>query len=118
MNFTKLKKILLRLYKFYVKKHFSKLILALILSFCVAGGTAAIAWLLDPAIKKLFIEKELSFILLIPLAIILAFGIKGLSLYLARIIMIRVSEEIMKDVRLDLLKSILLKNMMFQTLQI
>jgi hypothetical protein len=48
MNISNLKKILLRLYKFYIKKHFKKLILALILSFAVAGGTAAIAWLFDP----------------------------------------------------------------------
>ncbi len=102
----KAKKIITTLYKNYTLKHWKKIVTSLLLSVLVAGSTSAIAWLLDPAIKKLFIEKELSFILLIPLAIILAFGIKGLSLYLARIIMIRVSEEIMKDIRLDLLKSI------------
>jgi subfamily B ATP-binding cassette protein MsbA len=58
MNISNLKKILLRLYKFYIKKHFKKLILALILSFAVAGGTAAIAWLLDPAVKKIFMEQD------------------------------------------------------------
>ena len=60
MNFATIKKNLLRLYSSYVKKHFSKLVLALILSFAVAGGTAAIAWLLDPAIKKIFIEQDKS----------------------------------------------------------
>ena len=102
----KAKEIITTLYKNYTLKHWKKIVTSLLLSVLVAGSTSAIAWLLDPAIKKLFIEKELSFILLIPLAIILAFGIKGLALYLERIIMIRVSEEIMKDVRLDLLKSI------------
>ena len=58
MNFSTLKKILLRLYESYVKKHFYKLILTLFLSFAVAGGTAAIAWLLDPAIKKIFIDQD------------------------------------------------------------
>ena len=52
MKYDSIKTNLLRLYRSYVKKHFSKLIAALILSFAVAGGTAAIAWLLDPAIKK------------------------------------------------------------------
>ena len=56
MNFSTLKKTLFRLFNQYVKKHLYKLALALILSFCVAGGTAAIAWLLDPAVKKIFIE--------------------------------------------------------------
>ena len=51
-------KILHRLFHSYVKQHFFKLLLALILSFGVAGGTAAIAWLLDPAVKKIFIDGE------------------------------------------------------------
>ena len=82
MKFAVLKKILSRLYKNYIKKHFGKLILALILSFGVAGGTASIAWLLDPAIKKIFVEKNSTMIFLIPLAIVMAFAVKGFSLYL------------------------------------
>ena len=58
MKFPILKKILLRLYNNYIKKHFGKLILALLLSFGVAVGTAAIAWLLDPAVKKIFMEQD------------------------------------------------------------
>ena len=76
MSVFNLKKHLQRLYKSYVKKYLFKLILALILSFGVAGGTAAIAWLLDPAVKKIFIEQDAQMILLIPLAIILAFSVK------------------------------------------
>ena len=49
MKFPTLKKIVLRLYNFYIKDHFGKIVIALFLSFGVAGGTAAIAWLLDPA---------------------------------------------------------------------
>ena len=64
MNFSTLKKVLLRLLNSYVKKHLKKLALALLLSFCVAGGTAAIAWLLDPAVKKVFIEKDNTMMLL------------------------------------------------------
>ena len=78
MNFSVLKKTLLRIYKSYVKKHYIKLIFALLLSFCVAIGTATIAWLLDPAVKKVFIEQDNTMMLLIPLAIVLAFSGKGL----------------------------------------
>ena len=49
-----------RLYKDYSKKYLDKIILSALLSVLVAGSTSAIAWLLDPAIKKLFIEKERS----------------------------------------------------------
>ena len=70
MKLPTLKKIIYRLYNFYVKKHLFKLFIALLLSFAVAGGTAAIAWLLDPAVKKIFIEQDKSMALLIPIAII------------------------------------------------
>ena len=107
MNFTTLKKNLLRLYNSYVKKHFYKLILALILSFGVAGGTAAIAWLLDPAVKKIFIEQDTTMLFLIPLAIVLAFSIKALSLYSARYILIKVGNEVVKNLQKQLSSCVL-----------
>jgi hypothetical protein len=67
MKFPALKKIILRLYNFYVKEHLGKILLALFLSFGVAGGTAAIAWLLDPAVKKIFIDQDKTMMLLLPL---------------------------------------------------
>ena len=107
MNFSTIKKNLLRLYKEYVKKHFSKLGLALILSFAVAGGTAGIAWLLDPAIKKIFMEQDKSMMLLIPIAIVLAFSVKGISLYFARSILIRIANEVVKSLQMKLSSCIL-----------
>ena len=75
MNFSEVKKILLRVFNSYVKKHFKKLILALLLSLLVAASTGAIAWLLDPAIKKIFVEQDKTMMLLIPIAIALTFAI-------------------------------------------
>jgi len=107
MNFLTLKKNLLRLYKSYVKKHFYKLILALILSFGVAGGTAAIAWLLDPAVKKIFIERDHSMLIIIPFAIVIAFSTKGLCLYFARSILIKVGNEVVKILQIQLSSCVL-----------
>ena len=107
MNFSTLKKILLRLYIQYVYKHLYKLILALILSFGVASGTAAIAWLLDPAVKKIFIEQDNTMLLLIPIAIVLAFCTKGLSLFFARTILIRIGNEVVKSLQMKLSSCIL-----------
>ena len=92
--------ILKRLYKDYTKKYFNKIILSAAFSILVAGSTSAIAWLLDPAIKKLFIEKDQSLIIIIPLMIIVAFTVKGSSLYFAKATMISVGEEIKKNSRL------------------
>ena len=47
-----------RLYKDYSKKYLDKIILSAVFSILVAGSTSAIAWLLDPAIKKIFIDQE------------------------------------------------------------
>ncbi len=94
MNFKELKLILGRLFHEYVKKHIKKIFLALLLSIIVAASTSAIAWLLDPAVKKIFIEKNTTLSFVIPILIIVAFAGKGLSLYIARILIIRVGEEV------------------------
>jgi len=107
MKFNELKKTLLRLFNSYVKKYFSKLILSLILSLVVAGSTGAIAWLLDPAIKKIFVDQDKTMMLLIPIAIALTFTIKGASLYAARIILINISNKVVKNMQTQLASCIL-----------
>ena len=104
MNKTEIYK---RLYKDYSKKYLDKIILSAIFSILVAGSTSAIAWLLDPAIKKLFIEKDQSLIFVIPFLIIIAFSTKGFSLYLAKATMISVGEEIKKKLQFDMIKSLI-----------
>ena len=81
-----------RLYNQYTSRFIIKIILAALLSVLVAISTSATAWLLDPAIEKIFINKDQTLIVLIPFAIILAFTTKGISLYLAKLIMINVGE--------------------------
>ncbi len=102
MDIPTLKKILLRLFNNYIKSHLLKVVVALILSFCVAGGTAAIAWLLDPAIKKIFVEEDPSMLLLIPGAIVFAFAAKGLSLFFARKILIKLGNEVVRVLQIEL----------------
>ena len=96
-----------RLYKDYTKKYLDKIILSALLSILVAGSTSAIAWLLDPAIKKIFIEKDQSLIIIIPLFIIIAFTTKGLSLYYAKATMISVGEEIKKKLQFDMVNTLI-----------
>ncbi|MDC0396358.1 ABC transporter ATP-binding protein/permease [Candidatus Pelagibacter sp.] len=99
--------ILKRLFFEYTKKHIKKISLSLFFALLVAGSTSAIAYLLDPAIKKIFIEKDQTLILLIPILIIIAFATKGMSLYLAKILMIGVSEEVRKDLQCDMLGNLI-----------
>ena len=81
------KQIVKRLYNDYIKKYIFKIFLAAFFSILVAGSTSATAWLLDPAIENIFLNKDETLIYLIPLAIIIAFSTKGISLYLAKILM-------------------------------
>jgi len=96
-----------RLYATYTKKYLKNIFIAFFFSILLAGSTSSVAYLLDPAIKKLFIEQNQSLILIIPFAIVLAFAIKGASLYLARVIMIGVSEEVKRDIQNDVFASLL-----------
>ena len=99
MKFDELKKILKRLFREYVRKHVKRILIALILSIIVAGSTSGIAWLLDPAVKKIFIDQDRTLAWIIPVLIIVAFTSKGLSLYLARINIIRVGEEVAGELK-------------------
>ena len=96
-----------RLYKNYTKKYLKNILIAFIFSLLLAGSTSSVAYLLDPAIKKLFIEQNQSLIFVIPVLIIIAFTVKGASLYIARVIMIGVSEEVKKDIQKDIFSSLL-----------
>ena len=98
-------KIIKRLFKNYTSKFLDKILLAGFFSIMVAASTSATAWLLDPAIEKIFINKDQTLIILIPLAIIIAFSTKGISLYFAKLLMINVSEEVKKILQTDMLKS-------------
>ncbi len=99
--------ILKKLYNQYTKQFLPKILFSIFFSLLVAGSTSAIAWLLDPAIKKIFIEKDQTLILLIPAAIIIAFTTKGLSLYIAKTTLIKVGQEVTKILQLQLMKSII-----------
>ena len=96
-----------RLFFEYTKKHLHKIAFSLFFAILVAGSTSSIAYLLDPAIKKIFIEKDQTLIFIIPLFIIIAFTTKGLSLYFAKVLMIGVSEEVRKDLQCDMLDSLI-----------
>ena len=98
--------IIKRLFFDYTKKHINKIILSVFFALLVAGSTSAIAYLLDPAIKKIFIEKDQALIIIIPIFIIIAFAVKGFSLYVAKALMIGVSEEVRKDLQCDMLNNL------------
>ncbi len=107
MEFKEIKIILKRLYKEYVKFHIKIIVLCLFLSFLVAGSTSATAYLLDPAVKKIFVEKDQTLAWLIPIAIIAAFTTKGFSLYFARYNILKIGNLVSGEIQKKVAKSIL-----------
>ena len=107
MTFEELILILKRIYREHVKYHLKKIFIALILSIIIAGTSSATAWLLDPAVKKVFIDQDTTLSWIIPIAIIFVFSGKGLSLYFARTIIIRVGEEIAGELNRKIANNIL-----------
>ena len=100
-------KILKRLYKDYTKKYIKKILLSVFFTLLLATSTSSVAYLLDPAIKELFIKQSTTMLYIIPLAIVFAFAIKGVSLYIAKVIMIGVAEEVRKDMQIDMFNSLI-----------
>ena len=111
MEIQEIIKILKRLYKDHIKKQIKRILFALILSIFVAASTSATAWLLDPAVKKIFIDQDKTFAWLIPMLIIIAFSTKGVSLYLARINIIKVGAIISGELQKKLAKSIIFSDL-------
>tara|TARA_Y100001958_G_C21225997_1_gene551418 strand:- start:285 stop:2027 length:1743 start_codon:yes stop_codon:yes gene_type:complete len=107
MKFEELKIILKRLYKDHINRYLSRIFLSLFLSLIVSLSTSAIAWLLDPAVKKIFIEKNDTYAWIIPLAIIIAFSSKGICLYIARILLIKTGQDISGELQTKVAKYIL-----------
>jgi len=99
-----------RLYRNYVKEHMWRVFSAAILSLVVAGTTSAIAWLLDPAVKKIFIENDRTFAILIPISIIIVFTAKGLSLYFARLLIIVLGYRVIEKLQGQMTGHILLSD--------
>ena len=100
-------KIFKRVYKDYTKKYIKQIFTAILFSLFVAGSTSSIAWLLDPAIEKIFIEKDQSLLFIIPGLIIVAFTVKAFALYMAKVIMIDVAENIKKKLQFDMLSTLI-----------
>ncbi len=107
MEFKELKTILKRLYKDHINRYLNRIFLSLFLSLIVSISTSAIAWLLDPAVKKIFIENNQTYAWIIPLAIIIAFSSKGICLYIARILLIKTGQQISGELQTKVAKFIL-----------
>ena len=99
-----------RLYKNYVKKRLWRVFAALFFSVIIASTTSATAWLLDPAVKKIFMDNDRTFAVLIPIAIIIVFAAKGASLYAARSLILVLGYRVIQEIQGQMAGHILLSD--------
>ena len=98
--------ILNRLFKDSIKPHIGKLSISLFFMIIIGLTTGATAWLLDPAIDKIFIDKDPQMILLIPLGIIGILFTKGTANFFQVSIITEVSQKIIADTQIKMFAKI------------
>ena len=99
-----------RIFRTQVKRYIPELSLTFLFIIITSLTTAATAWLLDPAIKEIFINKNTKMLYFIPLAIILTFLIKAFSIYGTKIITTKVGMKIIKNIQTLMIKKFLLSD--------
>ena len=99
--------ILSRLFRDSIKPYLSRLISSLFFMVIIALCTGATAWLLDPAIEKIFLDKDSSMLIIIPLAIIGTLLIKSLSTYIQVFLLNSVAQNVIADTQIKLFKKII-----------
>ena len=99
--------LLLRIFNNYIRKHSQKIFIAVICMIIVSATTAINAWMMQPVLDDIFINKDKSLILIIPLAILIIAIIKGISSYIQSILMSFVSYKIVADLQNNMFESLI-----------
>ena len=99
--------ILSRIFENYVNKHSRKLIISIICMIIVSATTALNAWMMQPVLDDIFIDKNESLILIIPLAILLIAVVKGISSYIQSVLMSFVGYRLVADLQSDMFGSLI-----------
>ena len=99
--------ILSRLFRDSIKPYLSRLISSLFFMIIIALCTGATAWLLDPAIEKIFLDKDSSMLIIIPIAIIGTLLIKSVSTYIQVFLLNSVAQNVIADTQIKLFKKII-----------
>ena len=99
-----------RIFRTQVKRYIPELSLTFLFIILTSLTTAATAWLLDPAIKEIFENKNTKMLYIIPIAIIITFIIKAFAIYGTRIVTIKVGIKIIKNIQTLMAKKFLLSD--------
>lgn len=99
----------------YVKPYWIRIVIASLCAIGVSGTTAAAAWLVQPALDKIFIQKNVQLLAMIPPIILIIYLIKGVCNYYQSYLMRYVGNRVIMDMRNDLYSHIAVMPMKFYT---
>ena len=96
-----------RIFKTQVRRYLSQILIIFLFIIVSSGATAGVAWLLDPAIKKIFVEKNTKLLFVIPALIVFAFMLKSIATYIIRVKTIKISYSVIKNIQILMADKIL-----------
>ncbi|MAI85140.1 MAG: ABC transporter permease [Rickettsiales bacterium] len=100
-------RLLKRLIKNYVAKHKIKLIIALGCMIIVSASTAIHAWMMQPVLDDIFLNKDSKMLILLPLLILFIAVTKGMASYFQSIYMNFIGFRIVADIQSEMFSSII-----------
>ena len=107
------REIALRIFKTQIRKYYKEIAIIFLFVILTASMTALTAWLLDPAIKKIFIEKDKTMLVIIPIAIVLTFLLKSFGIFIVRMTTIKVAFNVLKNIQVLMTSKILVSDLSY-----
>lgn len=107
METAKLRIIVRRLWKDYVRKHGKRILLVAVLLVISAAATTMQPLLIEKAFNKIFKEKSEYYLAVIPLAIVAVFIVQALTLYFSNLLMGNITNRMIADMRKTLFRHII-----------
>nr|WP_314889169.1 ABC transporter ATP-binding protein [uncultured Campylobacter sp.] len=108
----KLTKILGR-FKPYFKDYLRQFCLVALGMLMASGGTAATAWIIDPVLNKIFVEKNKDLLYILPYAVVIIYFTKGLGTFLQAYYTAYIGQDVVRRFRDKLLGNLINLDMKF-----
>jgi subfamily B ATP-binding cassette protein MsbA len=91
-----------RLLREHVRTHWGRLLVAGLCMGLVSAATAANAWLMEPVLDKVFVERDTTMLVLVPAAVLVAALVKGIASYGQGVLLSHVGQRIIADLQVRL----------------
>ena len=106
-------RLMFRLLRDYVRPHTGRLLWAALFMAVVAATTGLNAWLLEPAVDKIFVSQEPGMLFLVPLVLVAVACLRGGATYLQSILMHGVGQRIIAETQVRIYRHLIRADLAF-----